>query len=422
LVGVSERLATPLLKLTKLHHPARSCRPVVPFDSFMKVYYGQTAILCWNICSRWYSKQRWRQGLKRMDDVKISDVRVTRISMPRVDPAWRTASYAGSAVEGFIFEVEADGATGIGGTAAHPSNISGDKLEAELNGPVRAALLGADPLDANAIRGTMRTANLHTRSFIAADLALYDLAGKLANLPCFALWGGRVRSQLKIVRMVGIKAPAELEGAVGALVDQRITHMKVKVGTGIQEDVARIRALRQAFGQSIWIGIDGNGAYTVDDAIELSHALAPYDVALIEQPINYRDLDGMARLAAASAIPIMADQCVYDASSALEVCRRQAAQIVSVKATKMGSLDECRRVIEICQAFGVRAHIGGSAGPAVVDVAIGHLAATLAGVDDECEVGEYQALKGDPSLGTIVKDGNMEFATTPGWGLTLPRR
>jgi hypothetical protein len=50
-----------------VYHTAESKRPVVPgraIDSFMKVYYGQTAILCWNICSRWYSKQRWWQTLK----------------------------------------------------------------------------------------------------------------------------------------------------------------------------------------------------------------------------------------------------------------------------------------------------------------------------------------------------------------------
>ena len=354
--------------------------------------------------------------------MKISDVRVTRINMPRVDPAWRTASYAGNAVEGFILEIDADGVTGIGGTAAHPSNISGDELEAELNGPVRAALLGADILSANAVRETLRETNVHNRSTIAADLALHDLTGKLAKLPCYALWGGRVRSHVRIVRMVGIKAPAELEAAVSQLVEQGITHMKVKVGTGIQEDVERIRALRETFGKSIWIGIDGNGAYTPEQAIELSRALVPYDVALIEQPINYRDLDGLARVTAASAIPIMADQCVDDAASALEVCRRRAAHIVSVKATKMGSLDECRRVFEVCQAFGVRVHIGGSAGPAVVDVAVAQLAAIFPGIDDECEVGEHQALKGDPSSGTIIKNGCMEFGTAPGWGLSLPRR
>ena len=118
----------------------------------------------------------------------------------------------------------------------------------------------------------------------------------------------------------------------------------------------------------------------------------------------------------------MADQCVDDAESALEVCRRHAAHVVSVKATKMGSLDECRRVFEICHAFGIRVHIGGSAGPAVVDVAIAQWAATIPGVDEECEVGEYQALKGDPSVGTIIRNGCMELGTAPGWGLSLPRR
>src|SRR5919197_1396250 len=88
--------------------------------------------------------------------VRITNVRVTRIDMPRVDPAWRTASYAGAAVEGFILEIDADGTTGIGGTAAHPNNISGDRLEAQLNGPIRSALLGSNPLSGNAIRETIR--------------------------------------------------------------------------------------------------------------------------------------------------------------------------------------------------------------------------------------------------------------------------
>jgi L-alanine-DL-glutamate epimerase-like enolase superfamily enzyme len=88
----------------------------------------------------------------------------------------------------------------------------------------------------------------------------------------------------------------------------------------------------------------------------------------------------------------------------------------------MGSLDECRRVFEVCQAFGVRVHMGGSAGPAVVDVAVAQLASIFPGMDEECEVGEHQALKGDPSSGTIIKNGCMEFGTAPGWGLSLPRR
>lgn len=257
------------------------------------------------------------------------------------------------------------------------------------------------------------------RAPLSADLALYDVTGKLANLPCYALWGGAVPPRVRVVRMVGIKPPAELETAVGKMVEAGITHFKVKIGTRLQEDVERIRVLRSAFGMRVWVGIDGNGAYQPDQAIELSRALEHYNVGLIEQPIDYRDLDGLARVTAASPIPIMADQCVTDVKSALEICQRRAAHVVSVKSTKMGSLNECRRVFEICQAHGVRVHIGGSAGPAVVDVAMAQLAATLSGMDNECEVGEFQALERDPTIGARIENGWLELNREPGWGLRL---
>ena len=353
--------------------------------------------------------------------MKITEVRVTRIKMPRVDPAWRTASYADNSVVSFILEIAADGIIGIGGTAGHPRSMPADTLEAQLNGPVKNALLGADALCGNAVRDTIRQANVDARALIAADLALYDLVGKAAKLPCHALWGGAIRPRVRIDRMVGIKAPDELVAHVGQLLEQGITHMKVKVGTGIKEDVDRVRALRRAFAERICIGIDGNGAYTPDEAIELSRALVPYNVHLIEQPINYRDLDGLARVTAASPIPIMADQCVEDAKSALEICRRKAAHVVSVKLSKMGSIDECRRVFDISQAFGVRVHIGGSAGPAVVDIAAAQLAASFAAIDEDCEVGEFQALTGEPTIGSTVKNGCVEIGDAPGWGLNLAR-
>jgi L-alanine-DL-glutamate epimerase-like enolase superfamily enzyme len=354
--------------------------------------------------------------------MRITDVRVTRATMARVDPGWRTASYAASEATGFALEVEADGVVGIGGTAAHPNQISPDELEAQLRGPVMHALLGADAYAGNRVRQMLRDKEIVFRATLAADLALHDLVGKLANMPCCALWGGALRESLAVVRMVGIKAPPELLSTVRDLVDQGYTHFKVKIGTGLAEDVERIRALREEFGSpeaGLWIGIDGNGAYTPDGAIELSKALEPYSVGLIEQPIDYRDLDGLARVTAASAIPIMADQCVTDAASAVEVCRKKAAHVVSLKATKMGTLDECRAAAEVCQAFGIGVHIGGSVAPGVVDAAQAHFAASLPGVDEECEIGEFRAVTGDPTVGLPIVDGRVALGDAPGLGVSL---
>ncbi len=350
---------------------------------------------------------------------KITNVRVTRINLPRGDAAWKTSIYSGTSVEGFVFEVMANGTVGIGGSAAHPLVISGDDVEAQLNGPVRDILMGADVYDGSRIRQSLNAAKVHSRASIAADLALYDLLGKIANVPGYVLLGGKFRPRITVVRMVGVKAPPELKATVGDLVSQGLTHFKIKIGTTIEEDVARIRALREAFDDKIWIGVDGNGAYGVDAAIELSKALKAYQVGLIEQPIPDEDVDGLVRLTAASPIPIMADQCVKDVESAVAVCQKRAAHVVSIKATKMGSLDECRRITEVCHAFGVHVHFGGSAAPAVVDVAAAHLAASLPGIDEECEVGEFQALQGDPFRGAPLHNGHMEPSTKPGWGLTL---
>lgn len=349
--------------------------------------------------------------------MQIEDVRLTRAVMPRVDPNWRTASYAASSMDGFALEVAAGGQVGVGATVSHPSSLSGDELQRLLDGPVRQTLLGADVYEAPLIRHRLREQDVPNRAMMAADLALHDLLGRLAGLPCYALWGGRTASTVSVVRMVGIKAPPELEATVRGLVDQGLTHFKVKLGTGLDEDEARIATLRKAFGSRVWIGVDGNGAYSVDDAIDLSRRLAKHDVRLLEQPINYADIDGLARLTAASPIPVMADQNVFDVASALEVCRRKAAHVVSVKAIKMGSMDECRRVSELCLEFGVDVHVGGSAQPATVDMAQAHLVVSVPGIHLQAEVGESQAVTNDPTGCLDIRDGRLELGTAPGFGL-----
>ncbi len=351
--------------------------------------------------------------------MKIDDVRITRFEMPRVDQNWRTATYANTSVAGFALEITAGGKTGTGGTAAHPSQITPENLERELEGAVRQTLTGADAFDGPAIRERLAAQKLNIRSLVAADLALHDLTGQLAGLPCYALWGGRTADHLNVVRMVGIKTVAELEPAVGEFMDQGYTHFKIKIGTGLEEDIARIAMLRRVYGSKIWIGIDGNGAYDVDGAIELSRKLEPFDVELIEQPIDYKDLDALAKLSAASPIPIMADQCVDDAASALELCRRKAAPVVSIKVSKMGTIDECRKVADICLAHGVGVHIGGSVVPSVVDVAAAHFALSIPGISPECEVGECRAVTGDLIEGGDIRGGKMYVGEQPGFGVKL---
>lgn len=357
-------------------------------------------------------------GLSAAGDLKIDSVRVIHKVLPRVDPNWRTSTYARGSVDGFYLEIKAGDLTGVAASAAHPSRISPEQMGAELRGPVHDALLGASLADANRIRQALR-GKVEERVSLVADLALWDLTGKLAGLPCYELWGGAIRESLAVIRMVGVKTPDALVENVQGLVDQGYTHFKVKIGTGIEEDLERVRALRSTFGDRIWIGVDGNGAYSSDDAIALSRALEPYDIRLIEQPVADGDIEALAHVTAASPIPIMADQVVENVADALAVCQRRAAHVVSIKATKMGTLDECRRVVEVCQAFGVHVHVGGSAGPSGPDAGQLQLAATLPWIDEEAELGESLAVAEDLTSGLIIREGRAYLNTAPGLGITL---
>jgi mannonate dehydratase len=113
------------------------------------------------------------------------------------------------------------------------------------------------------------------------------------------------------------------------------------------------------------------------------------------------------------------DQYVENAAGALEVCQRRAAHVVSIKASKMGTLDECRRVADICAAFGVRIHVGGSVATTAVDAAQAQWVASMPEVEEEAEVGEYMAVSGDPISGPVIRDGRLEPGSEPGLGLSL---
>ncbi|MPZ15667.1 MAG: hypothetical protein GEU73_14800, partial [Chloroflexi bacterium] len=163
--------------------------------------------------------------------MNVDGIDVVRATMPRVDPQWRTASYAASSVEGLILQVHADGHTGLGAAIARPNGTPADVLERAFIDPVRRLLVGRDVSAHTLILHSLQMAEVHRSVVSAVDMALYDLLGKAVNLPCHALWGGAVSSTLQIVRMVGIKPPAELVTAVGSMMEEGFTHFKVKLGT-----------------------------------------------------------------------------------------------------------------------------------------------------------------------------------------------
>lgn len=347
--------------------------------------------------------------------MKIDAVRVHSQAFDRRDPAWQTASYKASQVTGVHVEIEAGGATAVGATAAHPRRLPADVLIGQLTTQIVPALEGHEVETVNARLAKVRAA-VHPRAFLAADLALHDLYGKLAGLPSEILWGGPAREQIRLIRMVGLKPVDAVVDAIAPIYDSGVRGFKIKVGEDVDSDTERIRRVRDAYGSDVTISVDANGAYDLDDAIALCEQLADLDVHSIEQPVAYDNVDAMAKLTAVSRVPVMADQMVRTASDIVAVAERGAAHMVSLKLTKMGSVGECLRAIDVCAANGLGVHLGGSASPGVVDSALTRIAQSRLQVEPHAEAGESMALVDDAVPGFELNGPWIRSDGRPGLG------
>ncbi|MCK3770046.1 o-succinylbenzoate synthase [Microbacterium aerolatum] len=163
---------------------------------------------------------------------------------------------------------------------------------------------------------------------------------------------------------------------------------KVKVadpGQHLADDIARVRAVREALGPEGRIRVDANAAWNIDEAERALHALAEFDLEYAEQPCA--TVDELAELRTRikyMGIPIAADESVRKAEDPLAVARAGAADLVVIKAQPLGGI---RRALDIVAEAGLPAVVSSA-----LDTAVGlsqgaALAASLPALDYDCGLG-----------------------------------
>jgi O-succinylbenzoate synthase len=116
--------------------------------------------------------------------------------------------------------------------------------------------------------------------------------------------------------------------------------------------------VRERFGDDLLLQVDANTAYTVADARQLAR-LDPFDLLLIEQPLDEDDVLGHAELAKTVRTPICLDESITSARSAADAIALGACAIVNVKPGRVGGYLEARRIHDVCAAHGVPVWCGG---------------------------------------------------------------
>jgi muconate cycloisomerase len=268
--------------------------------------------------------------------------------------------------------------TTIGGLAYGEESPEGIKLAIDTYfAPLLQNLDAARPAMAMSRVGSAIVGNHFAKC--AVETALLDALGRRVGLPVSELLGGRLRDRIPVLwTLASGDTGRDIAEAEEMLAKRRHDTFKLKIGRrSVAEDVGHVGAIKKALGNRARVRVDLNMAWDESVARRGIAMLADVGCELVEQPINRSNRAGMARLRAASAIPIMADETLRGPEDAYDLAVRAAADVFSVKIAQSGGLLAAKRVQAIADAAGIALYGGTMLEAAVGTIASAHVFATF---------------------------------------------
>jgi muconate cycloisomerase len=293
---------------------------------------------------------KWHEGWRGM---KITRVTSTITAIPRTT-ALSTAYGTRDDATTVVVEIETDeGVTGIGQTAVDPPHFGAAGMKANIDSYLAPAIIGKSPLAIEALHRVMDRAlpgYLSTRG--AVDIALWDLGGKALGVPVYQLLGGRLREGIALMAMVPHGTPEAMHDATQRLLVTPYPALKMKIGMGMADDLARYAAVRDAAADRAVIQVDGNRGYSLAQARVAIGAMERLGgLGMIEQPVAR--MDDLADLARRFTAPVMADESLDSPEAMLDLVRRGAAHAGFLKIHKVGGLTNALRIAHIAESAGI---------------------------------------------------------------------
>ena len=360
--------------------------------------------------------------------VKITRVECIPLSTPFKSPFKIASGAARAAVETLIVRLHTDqGVTGIGETQAWRRQGSAETLAnlvRTINDHFAPRVVGRSPFDVAAVLHELNEA-MYNSFYAQAPIgdAMYDLMGKLLGVPVYELLGGKCRDRVRVAAVLAMKGTtASVIESAQEFIERGFRHLVLKIGNDPALDLGNAETLRREFGEKFALRVDANASMDYDGALRLLTRLEAFDIETAEQPLPIWDIDGMATLARAVRMPVMADESVSTDHSLLEIIRKRAAGSFQSKVAKNGGLHYMQRLWHLAAAAGLGINPGNHPSTSVATASVAHLCAAwptplMAGV---FAVGVSGALAADIVEEPIVPvDGEVPIPSGPGLGVTL---
>lgn len=249
-----------------------------------------------------------------------------------------------------------DGTVGWGQSVPIPtwSYETLESVTGTLRDYLAPAFIGKDPLDIEGAHKLMNRAiapSFSTGMPIAKagiDLALHDLAGKIAKKPLAALWGRKPLERITLSWTVNPKTLAE----AGALVEEGkrkgYRHFNIKVAPDPQFDVELAREIRK-LAPDCFLWADANGGYDTETALAAVPRLKDAGVNVLEQPVAANRLSGFAAVRKLGALPILMDEGIVSHVELEEFIALGLLDGVAMKPARTAGLWDARQQVEILE-------------------------------------------------------------------------
>ena len=352
-------------------------------------------------------------------------MKITAVNTYFVRPRW-----------GFV-EIETDaGITGWG--------------EAVLEGHAKAVLacveeyrdylIGNDPADIEGIWSTIYRAGFYRGGGVlmsalsGIDQALWDIKGKVFNVPVYQLMGGKCRDKMKVYSWIGGDRPSDVGAAAKEKMDAGFQAIKMNATEELQmvdtydkvdAVLERVAAIRESCGKYFGIAIDFHGRVHKPMAKVLAKKLEEFDPMFIEEPVLCENMEAFPEIAAACNIPIATGERLFSRYDFKRLLQTGGVDIIQPDLSHAGGVTEVKKIAAMAESYDVALAPHCPLGPIALAACLNVDATSYNAVIQEQSIGiHYNVGK---SVLDYVKnqddfkftDGFVELPKLPGLGVDV---
>lgn len=260
--------------------------------------------------------------------------------------------------------------------------------------------------------------------------ALWDIAGKSAGVPVWALLGGRTRNKIRTYQSTGGKTP-QMAGDNARAMVEKYGYTALKMGIvapgdapfnkAVRDTVAHVQAVREAVGPDVDIAVDVHTKFNEPQrAIRLAHAIEPLNPMWLEESVRPENYDAMKMIRDHINIPLASGEANYGIYEFKQLIERQALDFVQPDICVCGGVLTMKKIAAMAEAQNILVAPHNPMSPLATVVNV-HFAASTPNFHileyHAPDSGAWKAVLKEALM--VKKDGYIDIPNKPGWGVEL---